>query len=87
MIRFIKSAALGLPLCAIAALAQPALAAEGRGAAKDAAVSAGKADAKASKPKKYCLRFEETTGTHIAKQECKTRAHWEQLEVELPSEK
>lgn len=87
MIRFIKSAALGLSLCAMPALAQPALTADGRGAAKDAAISAEKADAKASKPKKYCLRFEEATGSHLAKQECKTRAQWEQLDIQVPAEK
>jgi uncharacterized protein (DUF2384 family) len=87
MIKFIKNAALGLPLCAIAALAQPALAAEGSAAVKGAAVSAEKAEAKASQPKKYCMRLTQDTGTRIAKRECRTRAEWEQLDIEVAAEK
>jgi hypothetical protein len=87
MIRFIKTAALGLPLCAIAALAQPALAAETPAAGKGEVVSAEKADAKAAKPKKYCIKITQDTGTHVARQECRTRDEWERLDVELPAEK
>lgn len=87
MIRFIKNASLGLPLCAIAALAQPALATDGSTSPKGPAVSVEKAEAKASKPKKYCVKFTGDTGSRVVRQECRTRAEWEQLDVQLPAEK
>lgn len=87
MIRFIKSAAFCLPLFAVAALAQPAIAADASAVAKGAAVSAQKSEAKASQPKKYCLRLSQDTGTRIVRQECRTKAEWEQLDIELPSGK
>ena len=87
MIRFIKTAALALPLCAIASLAQPALAAEAPTAAKGTAAAAQPGEAKASQPRKYCIRLTNDTGSRVRKQECRTKAEWEQLDIEVPSEK
>ncbi len=85
--KFINIAALTLPACAMLALAQPAAAAEApaTSGAKPAQAAAG-VD-KAAAPKKYCMNVIPDTGTRIARRQCKTRAEWAELDVQVQTSK
>ena len=87
--KFVKTAALCLPACAMLALAQPVQAGEAANAAAVKAADAvgQNAPKKAGREKKYCMRMTPDTGSRITTQACKTKAEWTTLDVEVPAEK
>jgi hypothetical protein len=73
----VSNIALAASAVAMLALAQPAFGAEapGRAATKNNSAETGE--------KKICARMESFTGSRVAKLQCKTKAEWEALGVEL----
>jgi Ni/Co efflux regulator RcnB len=70
-----------LIIAALAAfVATPAAAA---GNSQSAPAKESRAAADKSKATKYCLTYERTTGSRIEKTECRTKAEWAQLGVNL----
>jgi hypothetical protein len=74
----VSNIALAASAVAMLAFAQPAFAAEGSG--RDAAKSHSAAK---GGEKKICAKMEGFTGSRVSKLQCKTRAEWEAIGVEL----
>ena len=79
MKELLTNAAAGFVTVAALALAQPAYAAPGDGAANAASAGASAQIARSAQPqkeKKYCYFMEPTTGTRIPEHKCRTKAEW-----------
>jgi hypothetical protein len=48
-----------------------------------AAVDAGNKAKNASSAQKYCLQYEAETGTHLRRMDCRTKAEWKNLDVDV----
>jgi hypothetical protein len=68
---------------AILAATAMALAATPSTAQLDASQPKADKPAAAAKDTQYCIKYDDTTGSHISKQECHTRKEWARLGVDL----
>ena len=70
MAKLLATFGLGLVLASTAATATPA--------GKPSTKPADNASAQ-----KYCITFEPSTGTHLARTECRTKSEWRQVGVDV----
>ncbi len=73
--KFRMFAAVTAPACAMLALAQPAIAAEGAAAKMGASATQSEAP-QAAASRKFCLSQVPAANTRIARRECKTGQQW-----------